>query len=72
MTKIFKNWFENNITTNSPKGLKMLSITETCKNLPNYLKRYGKVKNFENQYSDNSCPRLSVGISNLVDKIVCY
>ena len=48
MTKIFKKRFENNITTNSPKGLKMLSITETCKNLHNYLKRYGKVENFEN------------------------
>ena len=48
MTKIFKKRFENNITTNSPKGLKMLSITETYKKLHKYLKRYEKVDHFEN------------------------
>ena len=31
----------------------MLPITETLIDLPNKLKRYGKVKNFENKYSDN-------------------
>ena len=44
MTEFLKNIFGHAITTNYPKGLKMLPITDILIDFPTKLKRYGIVK----------------------------